>query len=127
MLVLDDPTPVGVPDDESALWKGSSVPRKRSLDRHRSPLNAERTKALRNRLKTARGHLDHVIGALDEGAYVIDILQQLAAVRGSIDASVRVALRYYCEHGFAPALRAGAVEPALDELMSALSFLKQIG
>lgn len=101
--------------------------RQATLDRHRSPLNAERKKDVRNRVKSARGHLDHVVEALDDGAYVIDILQQLAAVRGAIDSTIRVALRYYCEHAFIPALRAGAVEPALDELMSALSYLKQIG
>jgi DNA-binding FrmR family transcriptional regulator len=83
------------------------VRRKRELDRHRSPLIAERK--------------------LDEGAYVIDILQQPAAVRRSTDGTIRLTPRYYCEHGFAPALRAGAVEPALEELMRALSHLKQIG
>lgn len=75
-------------------------------------------------MRSARGHLDHVVEALDDGAYVIDILQQLSAVRGSIDATLRVALRYYFEHGVIPAVRAGAGEPALEELMSALSFLR---
>lgn len=102
--------------------------RRREVDVHRSPLNPQRRHDLANRLKSARGHLDHVVEALENGdPYVIDVLQQLAAVRGSIDATIRAGLRYYCEHGFVPALRAGAVDAAIDELMSALSFLKQLG
>jgi CsoR family transcriptional regulator, copper-sensing transcriptional repressor len=100
--------------------------RRQAVDPHRSPLNAERRKDLVNRLRSARGHIDHVINSLDSDPYVIDVLQQLAAVRGSIDASIRLGLRYYCEHGFVPAMRAGAAEAAIDELMSALSFLKQL-
>lgn len=107
---------------------GKASARRREIDRHRSPLNAQRRKLLANRLKSARGHIDHVLGSLEtDDPYVIDVLQQLAAIRGSIDAAVRVALRYYCEHGLAPALRAGEADAAIDEFMSALSFLKQIG
>jgi CsoR family transcriptional regulator, copper-sensing transcriptional repressor len=101
--------------------------RRKAVDPHRKPLNTERRKELVNRLRSARGHIDHIIDSLDTDPYVIDVLQQLAAVRGSIDAPVRLGLRYYCEHGFVPAMRAGATEAAVDELMSALSFLKQLG
>ena len=101
--------------------------RRREIDPHRSPLNLERRKELANRLKSASGHLDHVVDELErDDPYVIDVLQQLAAVRGSIDAAIRTGLRFYCEHGFVPALRGGAVRAAIDELMSALSYLKQL-
>ena len=106
---------------------GKTTARRREIDRHRNPLNVERRKLIANRLKSARGHIDHVLGSLEgEDPYVIDVLQQLAAIRGSIDATIRVALRYYCEHGLAPALRAGETDAAIDEFMSALSFLKQM-
>lgn len=100
--------------------------RRRELDPHREPLKAERKADISNRLKSARGHLDHVITLLDDDPYVVDVLRQIAAVRGALDATVRVALRYYFERGFVNAIKAGQVEPAVDELMGALSFLKQI-
>jgi len=97
------------------------------VDPHRTPLSSRSRRELANRLKTVRGHVDHILEMLDDDPYVIDVLQQLAAVRGSIDASIRLGLRYYCEHGFAPALQSGKTEAAVDELMAALSFLKQLG
>jgi DNA-binding FrmR family transcriptional regulator len=96
------------------------------MEPHREPLAEERRTDVLNRLKSARGHLDHVIASLDNEPYVVDVLRQIAAVRGALDATVRVALRYYFEHGFVNAVRAGDIEPAVDELMGALTFLKQI-
>jgi len=102
------------------------VRRRPELDPHREPLADERKTDVLNRLKSARGHLDHVIAALDDEPYVLDVLRQVAAVRGALDATVRVALRYYFERVFVGAVQAGAIEPAIDELMSALTFLKQV-
>ena len=102
------------------------VRRRPEMDAHREPLADERKVDVVNRLKSARGHLDHVIASLDGEPYVVDVLRQIAAVRGALDATVRVALRYYFERGFVNAVRAGDVEPAVDELMGALAFLKQV-
>ena len=102
------------------------VRRRPEMDPHREPLADERKSDVINRLKSARGHLDHVIASVDDDAYVVDILRQIAAVRGALDATVRVALRYYFERGFVNAVRAGDIEPAIDELMGALTFLKQV-
>jgi CsoR family transcriptional regulator, copper-sensing transcriptional repressor len=102
------------------------VRRRPELDPHRQPLADASKSDVLNRLKSARGHLDHVIAAMDDEAYVLDVLRQTAAVRGALDATMRVALRYYFERVFVGAVQAGDVEPAIDELMSALTFLKQI-
>lgn len=102
--------------------------RREELDRFRSPLSGERKTDVRNRLRSARGHLDHVLQSLEsEDTYVIDVLQQLAAVRGSIDATVRIALRYYVENAIVPGLRGGETDAAIEELMTALSFLRSLG
>lgn len=79
-----------------------------------------------NRLKTARGHIDHILTQLDERAYVIDVLRQIAAVRGALDASARVALRHYFENAFVNAVKAGQGQVAVDEMMRALTFLRQL-
>ena len=97
-----------------------------ALDRFRKPLEGERKADVINRLKTARGHIDHVLTMVEGDAYVLDLLRQVAAVRGALDATTRVALQHYFERVFANAVRAGDVEPAVDELMSALAFLRQI-
>ena len=100
--------------------------RRPEMDPHRVPLADERKTDVVNRLKSARGHLDHVITSLDGDPYVVDVLRQIAAVRGALDSTVRVVLRYYFEHGFVNAARAGKIDIAVDELMNALTFLKQI-
>src|ERR1700761_8839489 len=100
--------------------------RNRELDRLREPLRAERKADVLNRLKTARGHLDSILTLLEGDPYVLDVLRQVAAVRGALDATVRVALRHYFEHVFVAAVREGQVDAAVDELMNALTFLRQI-
>jgi DNA-binding FrmR family transcriptional regulator len=69
--------------------------RRPEIDPFRQPLSGESKTDVVNRLRSARGHLDHVIAALDDESYVLDVLRQIAAVRGALDATVRVALRYY--------------------------------
>ena len=100
--------------------------RNRKLDVFRRPLESDRKADVVNRLKTARGHLDHIITLLDSDPYVVDVLRQIAAVRGALDATVRTALRHYFEHAFVAAVKADQTDAALDELMNALTFLRQI-
>ncbi|SRR5579884_635503 len=100
--------------------------RHRELDRLREPLRDERRADVVNRLKTARGHLDSIITSLDDTPYVLDVLRQIAAVRGALDATVRVALRHYFDHVFVRAVQEGEADAAVDEMMSALTFLRQI-
>jgi DNA-binding FrmR family transcriptional regulator len=102
------------------------LPGRREMDRHREPLVDERKADVINRLKSARRHLDQVTASLDDSPAVVDVLREIAVVRSSLDATVRVALRYYFEHGFVNAARAGEIEPSIDEMMGALTFLKQI-
>lgn len=102
------------------------VQRNPALDRYRKPLEGERKADIINRLKTARGHIDHVLAMVEDDAYVLDLLRQVAAIRGALEATTRVALRHYFERVFADAVLAGDIDPAADELMSALTFLNQI-
>ncbi len=100
--------------------------RNRELDRLRQPLQPDRRSDVVNRLKTARGHLDAIIESLDGDPYVLDLLRQVAAVRGALDATIRTALRHYFENTFVSAVEAGKTTAAIDELMNALTFLRQI-
>jgi CsoR family transcriptional regulator, copper-sensing transcriptional repressor len=103
-----------------------AVRRNRRLDSIREPLQGKALSDVTNRLKTARGHIDHIVEMLEAKAYTIDVLRQAAAVRGALDATVRTALRYYFEHAFVNAVKTGQTEAAVDELMAALAFLREI-
>lgn len=102
------------------------MPRNRRLDPLRHPLRGETLVDVTNRLKTARGHIDHVLAQVEDEKYVIDILRQLAAVRGALDAVSRVLLQYYFEHAFVNAVAAGKSKIAIEEMMRALTFLRQL-
>jgi DNA-binding FrmR family transcriptional regulator len=104
----------------------NSNSRARDVERSRKPLEGERRADVVNRLKSARGHIDHILAMIDEDAYVLDLLRQIAAVRGAVDATTRIALRHYFERVFANQVRDGEVESAAGELMTALRFMRQI-
>jgi DNA-binding FrmR family transcriptional regulator len=79
-------------------------------------------KALLNRLLSARGHVDAVIRMVEADAYCVDVMKQLAAVQGSLEASSRAVLRNHLETCVAEAMRSGRTAEIVDELMAALRY-----
>ena len=57
------------------------------------------------RLKTVRGHLDHVITMVDEGKYCIDILQQSSALQSALRSFDGVILKGHLEEHASMAMR----------------------
>ena len=86
------------------------------------PVQAHHHRAIVNRLKTARGHLDAVIRMVDDGAYCPEIMKQLSAVQGSLERASRLVLRNHLETCVADAMRDGRTTQVVDELMEALRF-----
>ena len=84
-----------------------------------------KTEAL-NRLRSARGHVDAVIRMVEEDAYCIDVIKQIAAVRAALDRVARMELRKHVETCFARAVKAGDERTAVDELLGALAFKKEL-
>lgn len=74
------------------------------------------------RLKVARGHLDGVIRMVEDEAYCPDVMKQLSAVQGSVQAANRLMLRNHLETCVADAMQAGRTAEIVDELMEALRF-----
>src|ERR1700694_349274 len=104
-----------------------AAPRRNSkLDPLRRPLDGDAQRDVANRLKTARGHIDAILTQIEDRAYVIDVLRQVAAVRGALDAAARVSVRNYFRHAFVNAVKAGQEDLAIDEMMRALTFLRHI-
>ncbi len=79
-------------------------------------------RAVMNRLKTARGHLDAVIRMVDEDTYCPEVMKQLSAVQGSLERASRIVLRNHLETCVAAAMVAGRTDEIVDELMEALRY-----
>ena len=79
-----------------------------------------------NRLKTARGHLDGVVRMVEADAYCPDVMKQLAAVQGILEATSREVFRNHLETCVADAIRAGRTEEIVDELMETLKYDKRV-
>ena len=87
---------------------------------------AERKAEARNRLRSVRGHVDAVIRMVEEDAYCIDVIKQIAALRAALDRVGRMELRKHFETCFAQAVRAGDERKAVDEILEALAFKKDL-
>jgi DNA-binding FrmR family transcriptional regulator len=85
-------------------------------------VKTEHQRAVLNRLRTARGHLDAVLRMVEEDAYCPDVMKQLSAVQGSLERASRLVLRNHLETCVAAAMQAGRTEEIVDELMEALRF-----
>jgi len=85
-------------------------------------MKAEHHRAVLNRLKTSRGHLDGIIRMVEEDAYCPDVMKQLSAVQGSLERASRIVLRNHLETCVAAAMAAGRTDEIVDELMEALRY-----
>ncbi len=79
-----------------------------------------------NRLKTARGHLGWVIRLVEQEAYCPDVMKQLSAVQGMLEAASREVLHKHLSTCVAKAMREGRVQEIVDELMEALKYDKRV-
>lgn len=76
-------------------------------------------RAVLNRLKTARGHLDAVIRMVESDTYCPDLMKQLSAVQGSLERASRIVLQNHLETCVAAAMVAGRTDEIVEELMEA--------
>jgi DNA-binding FrmR family transcriptional regulator len=83
--------------------------------------DSPRTSVL-TRLRTARGHLDAVVRMVEEDTYCPEVMKQLSAVQGSLEAASRAVLRNHLETCVAEAMRAGRTAEIVEELMEALRY-----
>ena len=79
-------------------------------------------RAVLNRLKTARGHLDGVIRMGEADSYCPDLMKQLSAVQGSLERASRIVLQNHLETCVAAAMVAGRTDEIVQELMEALRY-----
>ncbi|MEO7573444.1 MAG: metal-sensitive transcriptional regulator [Acidimicrobiales bacterium] len=83
-------------------------------------------RAVMNRLKTARGHLDAVIRMVEDDTYCPDLMKQLSAVQGSLERARRIVLQNHLETCVAAAMVAGRTDQIVEELMEALRYDRSV-
>ena len=83
--------------------------------KHRSE---EEIRSLKNRLSRVEGQVRGVQKMLDEDAYCVDILTQVAAIRSALSAFSRELLSEHMKTCVANDIKAGR-EDAVDELLDA--------
>ncbi len=75
-----------------------------------------------NRLKTVRGHLDAVIGMVEEERYCPDVMKQVSALQGSLEKVNRVLLENHLETCVMHAVAEGRTDQIVDELMETMKY-----
>lgn len=70
-----------------------------------------------NRLKSARGHLDHVISQVDDEKYCIDILQQSLAVQAALKAVDHIILKGHLEEHVSHAMHGKDQAKSIEEVI----------
>jgi CsoR family transcriptional regulator, copper-sensing transcriptional repressor len=75
-----------------------------------------------NRLKTVRGHLDGVIGMVEDERYCPDIMKQVSALQGSLEKVNRILLENHVETCVLHAVSEGRTSEIVDELMETLRY-----
>jgi DNA-binding FrmR family transcriptional regulator len=85
-------------------------------------MKPEHKRSALNRLKTARGHLDAVIGMVEEERYCPDVMKQVSAVQGSLEKVNRVLLQNHVETCVTHAVAEGRSEQIVDELLESLRY-----
>ena len=79
-----------------------------------------------NRLKTIRGHLNAVIGMVEDERYCPDIMKQVSALQGSLEKVNRVLLENHLETCVLHAVAEGRTGQIVDELMETLRYTPQV-
>jgi len=82
----------------------------------------EHKRSALNRLKTVRGHLDAVIGMVEDERYCPEVMKQVSALQGSLEKINRVLLQNHIETCVMRAVEEGRSGQVVDELMETLRY-----
>lgn len=85
-------------------------------------VKADQKRAVLNRLKTSRGHLDAVIRMVEDETPCPEVMKQLSAVQGSLERASRIVLRNHLETCVASAMASGNAEEIVEDLVEALRY-----
>ncbi|MGP6157351.1 MAG: metal-sensitive transcriptional regulator [Vulcanimicrobiaceae bacterium] len=92
----------------------------------KSSLGPERKQDILNRLKSARGHLESIIKMVEEDTYCVQVIKQIAAVRGALDRVSRLELQNHLERCVVAQVQAGEAESAVAEIMDIIGLRQEV-
>lgn len=75
-----------------------------------------------NRLKTVRGHLDAVIGMVEEERYCPQVMKQISALQSALERANRVLLQNHLETCVPRAIQEGRGQHIVDELVETMRY-----
>ncbi|MGH2366540.1 MAG: metal-sensitive transcriptional regulator [Chloroflexota bacterium] len=85
-------------------------------------MNARHKRDALLRLKTVRGHIDGVIGMVEQEVYCPDLMKQVSALQASLERVNRILLENHLETCVTEAIQAGGGDEKIQELIEALRF-----
>ncbi len=85
-------------------------------------MKPEHKRSALNRLKTVRGHLDAVLGMVDEERYCPEIMKQVSALQASLERVNRILLQNHLETCVTHAVADGRTAEIVDELMETMKY-----
>ena len=85
-------------------------------------MKPEHKRAALNRLKTVRGHLDAVIGMVEDERYCPEVRKQVSALQSSLEKANRVLLQNHLETCVPRAIAEDRAEQVVEELMETLKY-----
>ncbi len=94
--------------------------------KRKSSLPSDKKRGILNRLKTARGHLDGIIKLVEDDTYCVQVIKQIAAVRGALDRVSRIELENHLEHCVVAQIRSGESTTAIAEVSEILGLRQEI-
>lgn len=85
-------------------------------------MKPEHKRSATNRLKTVRGHLEAVLGMVEEERYCPDIMKQVSALQSSLERVNRILLQNHLETCVSHAIAEGRTAEIVDELMETMKY-----
>jgi DNA-binding FrmR family transcriptional regulator len=92
----------------------------------KSSLPVDTKKKTLNRLKTARGHLDGIIKLVEDDTSCVQVIKQIAAVRGALDGVSRIELENHLEHCLINQIQKGRSAEAIAEVVEILGLRQEV-
>jgi CsoR family transcriptional regulator, copper-sensing transcriptional repressor len=85
-------------------------------------MKPEHKQSALNRLKTVRGHLDAVIGMVEDERYCPEVMKQVSALQASLERVNRILLQNHLETCVSHAVAEGRAAEIVDELMETMKY-----
>jgi CsoR family transcriptional regulator, copper-sensing transcriptional repressor len=85
-------------------------------------MKPEHKRSALNRLKTVRGHLDAVLGMVEDERYCPEIMKQISALQASLERVNRILLQNHLETCVTHAVAEGRAGEIVDELMETMKY-----